>query len=412
MIHRLRRKFILICALSVLAVLLVIYTVIGVLQITMVNRTLDTLTDTLSAGGGRFSELRDDRMPHPVPGELPPEIQRITPEARFSTRYFTVWLNVDGTVEEINTDFIYSVNRAGAERYAQEAWGREKERGWIDAYRYKMFETRNGSAVVFVDGSANRYGMLQTMVTSGIVLILSGVGVLLLIAVFSKRAMRPIVESYEKQKQFVTDAGHELKTPLTLILTNLDIAEAELGKNEWLSDIRTEGERMSVLVHQLVATSRMEEETPFIFEEKLPLGEIVFHAVAEFETLAERRGIRLSSQIDRGIVCRGNEELLCRLLAILLDNAVKYCDEGGDILVTLERRKHLVLRVENTYSAVDTVDLPRLFDRFYRSDRARTSGGFGMGLSIARSIVTHHHGEITSYRKDSMHIGFCVTLKI
>jgi len=235
--------------------------------------------------------------------------------------------------------------------------------------------------------------------------------VLTLILLLSKRAVKPIAESYEKQKQFITDANHELKTPLTLILTNLDIAESELGKNEWLADIRSEGNRMTELVNQLVALSRMDEESYALNISQVPLGKIVSDTVSEFEPLAVSRGKTLGADVDTALTCLGDENLLRRLIGILLDNAIKYCDYGGDIVVTLHRHRHTVLTVENTYAAVGELALNRLFDRFYRADKARTfQGGYGIGLSMAKSIVEKHKGEITAYKKDAAHIGFKVTL--
>ena len=142
------------------------------------------------------------------------------------------------------------------------------------------------------------------------------------------------------------------------------------------------------------------------------LSEMVSEAVSEFSVLAEDREKTLVSEVEPGIVYTGDEEMLRRLVSILLDNAIQYCDAGGEIAVTLKRRRHIVLSVENTYRAVDELELDRLFDRFYRADKARTyTGGFGVGLSIAKSIAHRHRGEIFAYKKDREHIGFRVVLK-
>ena len=227
----------------------------------------------------------------------------------------------------------------------------------------------------------------------------------------SKRVVKPIAESYEKQRQFITDANHELKTPLTLILANAEIAQDELGKNEWLDDIMSEGQRMTELVNQLVALSRMDEENSKLNVVQIPFGELVFDTVSEFEALAKGRGKTLSVSIDRSIIYSGDEMLLHRLIGILLDNAVKYCDEGGEIKVNLEKRRRIILSVENTYTSVGEIELNKLFDRFYRADKARKfTGGYGVGLSMAKSIVEKHKGEITVYKKDKNNIGFKVIL--
>ena len=285
------------------------------------------------------------------------------------------------------------------------------DRGWLYNYRYKVFSTELGRGVVFIDGSMNRSAMVQSIAIAGVVLLACAVLVLALILLLSRRAVKPIAESYEKQKQFITDANHELKTPLTLILANLDIAESEIGENEWLKDIRSEGQRMTELVNQLVALSRMDEEQHTLNLADVPLGRMVADTVSEFEPLAKGRGKTVDTNIDTNIIYHGDEALLRRLVGILMDNAIKYCDYGGNIALTLHRGRHIVLAVENTYAAVGEMELHRLFDRFYRADKARTfQGSYGVGLSMAKAIVLKHKGEITAYQKDAAHIGFRVIL--
>ena len=167
---------------------------------------------------------------------------------------------------------------------------------------------------------------------------------------------------------------------------------------------------MTELVNQLVSLSRMDEEQPIKLS-CVALGELVADTVSEFEPLAMERGKLIRATVDKDISFLGDEELLSRLVGILMDNAVKYCDADGEISVTLRRGRRIVLTVENTYAAVGELELHRLFDRFYRADKARKfSGGYGVGLSMAKAIAEKHKGEITAYRKDSTHIGFKVTL--
>ena len=268
-----------------------------------------------------------------------------------------------------------------------------------------------GKGIVFVDGSMSRSSLMQSMTIAGLVLLGCAALVLILIFLLSKKAVKPIAESYEKQKQFITDANHELKTPLTLILANLDIAEAELGQNEWLDDIRAEGHRMTELVNQLVALSRMDEEGQPLNITEVAFGELVADTAREFEPLAKERGKALTANIDKEISYCGDEALLHRLVGILMDNAIKYCDQGGEISVDLHRGRKIVLTVENTYAAVDELELNRLFDRFYRADKARKfTGGYGVGLSMAKAIVEKHKGEITACKKDATHIEFKIVL--
>ena len=412
MIYRLQRRFILISTVAVLSVIALVFGIIFVLNITSMNRNMDILADRVSEGGGRFPGVFDET---PFPDKIPPKNEQkfdfITPETPFATRHFTVFFDKNGEVSRTNTESIYAIDEDTAIEYAEKVMDDGEERGWVSSYRYKVFHTEMGYGVVFVDGSMNRAALLQSTMISAIVLFACAALVLVLIFLLSKKAVKPIAESYEKQKQFITDANHELKTQLTLILANLDIAEAELGKNEWLDDIRSEGYRMTDLVNQLVALSRMDEEGHPMNITEVSFGELVADTESEFEPLAKDRGKALIASIEKEITYLGDEALLYRLVGILMDNAIKYCDQGGEISVTLRRGRRVVLTVENTYSAFGEIELHRLFDRFYRADKARKfTGGYGVGLSMAKAIVEKHRGEITAYKKDATHIGFKVVL--
>lgn len=330
MIYKLQRKFILICTVSVLTVVSLVFGVILALNVSSMNRNMDILADRVSEGGGRFFGTPEEGHP---PEKTPPMNERdadfITPETPFSTRHFTVFFDENGQVEKILTESIYSISEEQAVQYAEKVLQEGRERGWSAHYRYKVLRTEWGRSVVFVDGSMNRTALMQSTTISGFVLLGCAALVLMLIFLLSKKAVGPIAESYEKQKQFVTDANHELKTPLTLILANVDIAEAELGKNEWMDDIRAEGLRMTELVNQLVALSRMDEEGQSLNPSEVALGELVADAVSEFEPLAKEREKALTASVDKEISYLGDEALLHRLVGILMDNAIKYCDQGG-----------------------------------------------------------------------------------
>lgn len=413
MIYKLQRKFILVSTVSVLLVVILIFFIILILNIVTMNRNIDILADGISAGRGKFppsffSDSERERIP-PKEGQ---GFGFLNSETPFATRHFSVLFDDAGEISKTNTEFIYAIGEESAAEYAKEALSYGEERGWLDNYRYKVFSIDSGKGVVFVDASVSRSAMIQSIVISGVVLLSCAALVLMLIVLLSKRVVKPIAESYEKQRQFVTDANHELKTPLTLILANLDIAESELGENEWLGDIRTEGNRMAELVEELVSLSRMDEESKALSFSDVAFGATVAEAVGEFGSLAREKNKRLILQIDESVRLKGDGQLLSRLIGILLDNAFKYCDEGGEIFVTLVRSRHIVLTVENSYLAVDELDLNRLFDRFYRADKARSyAGGYGIGLSMAKSIVEKHKGDVSVYKRDGKYIGFKVVLK-
>lgn len=406
MIYHLQRKVIRICGISVILVFTIIFFLIYSFSTRQLNETMDALTDRISDNDGRFPEWKDDRGHPGMPVGVP---DFMTMETPFSTRFFTVRFDESGRVADVDVSSISAITEKTAQEYAEETYESGRERGWMGDYRYKRYPTERGITIVYVDGSMNLFMSNRMLLAAGVVLITSAFAIWIIVIFFSKRAVRPVAESYEKQKQFITDANHELKTPLTLVMTNLDILEAEIGENEWLSDIRSEGERMSALVNQLVVLSRMDEDKTNLEMQGFSLSDMIMDVISEFQMLAQDRGKSLEAQIDPMVDYVGDETAIRRVVSILLDNAVKYCDEGGSISLRLEKKKHPVLYVENTYADVGQTELDKLFDRFYRADKARTfTGGFGVGLSIAKAIVTQHKGEINAYKKDTSHIGFKV----
>ena len=408
MINSLRKRFISISMISVLVVFSGIFFFMLVFTRMQTNRSLDMITDTIASNDGVFPKFDPSNRRPPM--QLP-YWDVITEETQFSTRFFSVWLDEQQQIVDINVDAVSAITEQDVEGYMEKALKKGKERGWISDYRYKMVATEDGTTVVFVNGSMYENTANRLLVTALFVLLGSAALILILTIVVSKRAVRPVAESYEKQRQFITDANHELKTPLTLILSNLDIVEAEMGKNEWLDDIRSEGERMGMLINQMVTLSRMDESTDAPVQADFDLSGAIADTVSEFQGLAEERHFVLISFISPSVHYHGDESLIRRLISILLDNAIKYCDADGNIQISLTCRRYPVLTIENTYKDVDRLELNRLFDRFYRADKARTfSGSFGIGLSIAQSIVKSHKGNISAYKKSKV-IGFRVELK-
>lgn len=409
MIYKLRSRFIKISAFVIAVVLFAIFMFIQIINTNQVNSSLDMLTDAISTYGDRFPmDMPNNDFPKP-PFNRPPNL--ITPEAGESTRYFVAHIDKNGNFTEANTEHISSVDKETAEEYATIAVNQGSDRGWISNFRYKIQSTPQGKEIIFVDGSVNRAMSQNFMVTVGLVLIISGAVILLLIFILSKPAVKPIAESYEKQKQFVTDINHELKTPLTLILANLDIAQAELGENEWLKDIEGEANRMTSLVNELVTLSKMDEEQHSLIANDFDISIAVSDVVSDFELLATEHKKEFAYSVEPDLTYKGDETAVRRLVSILLENAIKYSDENGLIKINLQKKRNIIITVENTYKDVKNIQLNRLFDRFYRADKARTKGGFGIGLSIAKAITEKHHGNISAYKKGNDTICFKAILK-
>ncbi len=407
MIWRLRKKFIGICILSFVGVLAVAFALIFLITSLQTNRTLDMHADMIAQNDGRFPSFEEmlpgDNKPTPPDG--------FNKESPFTTRYFTVRFDLDGETVYTDVRQIASVNEEEAESYAQRAINRDRDRGWVGDYRYKIYSTDRGTSVVFVSGIAAKENNQSFMLGTLSVFALCSLIIIALIVIISKRAVKPTAESYEKQKQFVTNASHELKTPLTLIRTNLDILESEVGESEWISDIRDETLLMSELVNRMVLLARMDEEATTLESCSFNLSDAVLDTASAFVPTAEKSGKSVVMNICENVGYNGDEGSIRQLISILMDNAVKYCDASGTIELVLTGGNRPVLSVENSYAAVGNIELDRLFDRFYRADKARTYGtGFGIGLSMARSIAEKHHATVMAYNVENKKIGFKVKL--
>lgn len=427
MVYRLRKKFIRICMFSFLAAFVAFLIIFYASSSLRMDNQVDSLVDIIVDNNGTFPAYENIE---PLPEDFMSE-NLINPDSPFTTRYFTVWINADGTTDRTDTAAITRISDKEAAQYAARAQKKNGSRGWIDSYRYRKYTALGKSAITFVDGSVQQTMSYNFWLTGIIIFAVGSIAVLFLVIFISRYAVKPVAESYEKQKQFITDANHELKTPLTLIMTNVDIVEAEVGPNEWLDDIRSEGQQMSSLIRRLISLARMDEEKMKPEMADFNISDTVLEYITACEGPALERGLSLNREITPDLSLSGNEENIRQLLSILLDNAFKYCDAGGKITVTLREKKAfpvgkffpflkylkkgrcqtMVLTIDNSFAAVDSQELDRLFDRFYRSDAARTMGdGFGIGLSIARSIVEKHQGTIKAENLNHQAIRFRVEL--
>jgi len=266
-------------------------------------------------------------------------------------------------------------------------------------YRFARHEGEAGTVITFLDCGRMLTGFRSVLVSSVVISALGMAAVFALVWVFSGRVIRPIAESYQKQKRFITDAGHEIKTPLTVIDADLEILRMEQGENEWLQDIQAQTARLAALTNNLISLSKMEEEdnrAPMI---EFPLSDAIRETAESFQALAKARGKALRVRVEPMLSFVGNEKNLCQLTGILLDNAIKYSPAGDSIELTLEKQgKAVRLSVENGVEHFSREVLDNMFDRFYRADRSRSSdsGGYGIGLSIAKAITAAHRGKIAA----------------
>ena len=398
MIQKLRVKFITASMLSLALVLLVILGGVNAMSYQKVVRDADRILALLSENRGVFPQQTppDDRGGKP--GPIPVLGHGISPETPFESRFFSVLLNEKGQVLQSDTGQIAAVDDQSAGEMAQAVWSSGNASGFQGDYRYIRAAEAEGTRFIFVDCGRSLSNFRTTLIASVLVALAGLLAVFLLLLILSKRIVRPVAESYEKQRRFITDAGHELKTPLTIIGADLDLVEPELEGNEWLQDIRCQVRRLTGLTQDLIFLSRMEEETPPIQPIEFPLSDLTEEMAQSFQGLAKAQGKRLTLSIPPILSYTGDEKAIRQLLSILLDNALKYTPEEGEVEIALKKEGRMIrLSVSNTIDRpMEREMLDRLFDRFYRGDQSRSSqtGGYGLGLSIAKGIVLAHRGKI------------------
>lgn len=414
MIRKLRIKLILASMLSLLLVLSVIFCAVGILNYRKTIGDADSILEILRENDGSFP-MGDEPRGEPVHTyEDRWQDRRFSAELPYESRYFSVFLSRNGDVISVNTGKIAAVDTTTAIDYAHSVLSGGSTAGFINDYRYTVYTVGNETHVIFLD-YGREMNSFRNFLFTGIGVSSAGLlAVLLLLVFLSGRIVKPFSENYEKQKQFITDAGHELKTPLTIIDADAEVLEMDIGENEWLRDIRNQTKRLAQLTNSLIQLSRMDEQ-PQTEKIEFPLSDLVEETVEAFQAPAKMHNKNISGHIQPMLSMTGDEKAIRQLITILLDNAIKYSDEGGSIELSLEKQKNLIrLSVFNTAESVSKDSLAHLFDRFYRADQSRNSrtGGYGLGLSIAYAIVAAHKGKILASTQDEKSLMITVSFPL
>lgn len=398
MIRRLRKRFIRIATLAVTAVLLVLCLSVNIANYISVDSGLTNVLNVISDNRGT--------MP-PMPPGQPPEGRpdgQLTKETPFSTRYFVLRYDGDGDLIKADLDKIAAVTEDDVGEYLSLALEHGEGYGYARGYKYRVvYNGEDRWMAIFLDDyqemrSVREIALVSLAAMAGCVAL-----VYVIVVLCSRRAIDPVVQASERQKQFITDASHELKTPITVIATSLKVLEMETGKQKWIDKAQTQTEKLTELVNSLVTLSRMDEEkTPLHFA-PFAVSDAVRETAESFRDFAESNGHALRLEIAPELAFSGDEYAIRQLVSILLDNVVKYAAEGTGIAFSLEKTKKGVLlsSVNVSRTPLAPEELDKLFDRFYRADPARSgTGGFGIGLSIARSIAEGHKGGIRASLED------------
>lgn len=399
MIRSLRRKFILIAMASLVGTMVVLCTAIAIGNHCITTNRVDHAISALHQNDGNF-------LP-PGPRSDPSNFDfQITPETSFETRYFIVELTAQKEIKSVNLDHIAALDRQTVVDTISRIINTGAERGYVDHYRFGVFPNEDGGNTIIVLDCFLQLQSANNMLHITIAIFLACVLIVFVLLIFlSKRAIRPFVDNLERQRQFITDASHELKTPLAILSADMGLLEDTHGEDKWLESAKSQIVRLDRLIKNLVELARTEETIREDAVEVFSVSEIAQANADAFQPLAEADGKSLVAEITDGINTKGIQNNFFRLFSILLDNAVKYCDAAGTIRLYVSMRgRNICIAISNPCVGVDTAQLPRYFDRFYRADssRARSTGGYGIGLSTARAIVTRHKGRIYNHYADGI----------
>ena len=405
MLNKLRWKFVLINMILVTLVLTIVFTAVlassyhrlemdGVQAMERVLREGDTAFPKREIGG---------KLPG---GKAPPKMM---------TAAFYVELDGGGAVQRVVGENVTVMDNGALNAIVSAARAQGKTSGVIrgESLRFLI----QGSRIAFADRAgeiASLTSLLKTSALVGLFGLIAFFGISLFLA---RWALRPLEKSWRQQRQFVADASHELKTPLTVILANMGIVlshrdETVQSQAKWLEYTQTEATHMKELVGSLLFLAQADDVRQALTLSELNFSDTVWSSVLLFESLAFEQSKTLTSEIEKDVVLLGDEERLRRMTAILLDNAMKYSGEGGAVTLRLQKlQEKAVLTVHNTGDQIPADQIPHIFERFYRVDSSRTraQGGYGLGLSIAQSIVQAHHGKIHA-QSDTQGTTFTVAL--
>lgn len=432
MIKKLQKKFISITAAALFAMILLVLAAVNGVFFFQTNRQLDRRLDMIMEEylgmphDSKFPAMqKPGRDKQPAPQEPKGALPRFEDHLLIRADGCLICLDKAGNILEIRQDAANNYSEEELSAVAAALLKNGHSRGWHQYFKFHIttHPGTDGAPVTVIgllNASSDLYAVFTMLVISTVIGIVSFLLVLLIIVLASGHAVKPIAESYVRQKQFVTDAGHELKTPLTVISANSELARMIYGDSEWFDSIDRQVSKMNGLVRSLITLAKLDEEQKPVFT-AFHLSDAVYDTAKSFEGLLHSHGNtsqgnismknRMVFDIAENIEYTGDESRLRQLVSILMDNAVKYCDPGGKVTVRLFRDRQIKLQIINDFAGVADCDLDKVFERFYRADRARTSdGSYGLGLSIAKSIVELHKGEIRAKALEHGRIMFEVKL--
>ena len=404
---------------------------------------LTTYSNTRSENQKKLSDLSEEHVTISQSADStapsPPSVGGETTQILSSNYTLSFNIEVDMSGKVLNIDSFIDMPEEVYYNAAATAWSNQKNispitlegRKWI----YAVTRTSVGivgpngqqstvledsyqiSFLDVTDSYQTLWNLLMTFLIVGLAVL---VAIFFISLYFANRAIKPIAAAWDRQRQFVTDASHELKTPLSIINANLDALnlnpdETIASQKKWLDSVKIGSDRMAKLINELLSLAKMEDKNSAVHKTSFDVGDAIREVMSSMEASVREKGIKLSQLVAPDIIAHSDVELIKQVFTILYDNAIKYTEADGQIEVSLRKnRRHMICSIKNSGKGIAKQDLPKIFDRFYRADPSRTggNGGYGLGLSIARTIVDRLGGEIHAESEENVSTTFLFTLPL
>lgn len=394
MIKKLQYKFIAVAMGSLLLVMLIVFGTINFVNLYNITSEVYTKLTFLSGTDEKMEVSKNS---------IRKKVKFISDEFPYETRYFSIKIAEKGKIEDISLEHIAAIDREEAALLAGKVLTKTAQYGRISTekhtYAYQISKKeRNSTFIIFLDCTAEVQTAHNFIILCTIIGLISYIAVFILVCISSKHVVQPVIKNFERQKQFITNAGHELKTPLAIISANTEVIEMISGESEWTQSTIHQTKRMTELVNSFIRMARMEENRDNLVIEDVDFTNLTNEQATAFVALVNNEGKKLTRNITDNIHIQADKNFLQELISIFLDNAVKYCDENGTIDITLARGvRNIKLIVSNDYLDGANIDYKMFFERFYRADASHNSqkGGYGIGLSMAQEIVSMMKGKLS-----------------